>query len=171
MGITGLIPFLKKASESTHIRNIEHTTVAIDSYCWWVYCELFYLQNMTEILFSPVGCVQVAQRSICRCRQTCPWSRNRRVSSQSMKIKTVSKLVNSNCLFRWNDADIFNTVWNMSICCWITILSQYWYSMDDTCQPKPKQRLNGESEYQSVCASVKNIDSINFIHLQAAQEC
>lgn len=34
MGITGLIPFLEKASSKTNISAIRGSTVAIDSYCW-----------------------------------------------------------------------------------------------------------------------------------------
>lgn len=34
MGITGLIPFLEKASSQVHLKNLRGTTVAIDSYCW-----------------------------------------------------------------------------------------------------------------------------------------
>ena len=34
MGITGLLPFLKKASRPTHISEFRDKTVAIDVYCW-----------------------------------------------------------------------------------------------------------------------------------------
>lgn len=34
MGISGLLPFLKKSSEPCHVRNLAHSTVAIDVYCW-----------------------------------------------------------------------------------------------------------------------------------------
>lgn len=35
MGISGLIPFLEKASERTNIKNLpKNTCVAIDAYCW-----------------------------------------------------------------------------------------------------------------------------------------
>ncbi|XP_058453956.1 exonuclease 1-like [Malaya genurostris] len=34
MGITGLIPFLEKASNKTHLRDLRGQCVAIDSYCW-----------------------------------------------------------------------------------------------------------------------------------------
>ena len=34
MGITGLLPFLKKSSEPCHVRDLAHSTVAIDVYCW-----------------------------------------------------------------------------------------------------------------------------------------
>lgn len=34
MGITGLLPFLDKASERINIKSLANKTVAIDSYCW-----------------------------------------------------------------------------------------------------------------------------------------
>lgn len=34
MGITGLIPFLEKASAKVHLKDLKGTTVAVDSYCW-----------------------------------------------------------------------------------------------------------------------------------------
>ncbi|XP_055528821.1 exonuclease 1 isoform X2 [Wyeomyia smithii] len=34
MGITGLIPFLEKASNQVHLRDLRGQCVAIDSYCW-----------------------------------------------------------------------------------------------------------------------------------------
>ena len=34
MGITGLIPFLEKASAKFHIRQAKGQCVAIDTYCW-----------------------------------------------------------------------------------------------------------------------------------------
>jgi len=34
MGISGLLPFLKKASKKTHIRHFSGYTVAVDTYCW-----------------------------------------------------------------------------------------------------------------------------------------
>jgi exonuclease-1 len=34
MGITGLLPFLKKSSRPAHVRELSHATVAIDVYCW-----------------------------------------------------------------------------------------------------------------------------------------
>lgn len=34
MGITGLLPFLEKASEKIHVESLANKTVAIDSYCW-----------------------------------------------------------------------------------------------------------------------------------------
>ncbi|XP_075153874.1 exonuclease tos [Haematobia irritans] len=34
MGITGLIPFLEKASRPINIRDLQGTSVAVDSYCW-----------------------------------------------------------------------------------------------------------------------------------------
>ncbi|XP_037822660.1 exonuclease 1 [Lucilia sericata] len=34
MGITGLIPFLEKASSSVNIRQLQGSSVAVDSYCW-----------------------------------------------------------------------------------------------------------------------------------------
>lgn len=34
MGIQGLLPFLKEASEPIHIRKYKGYTVGIDSYCW-----------------------------------------------------------------------------------------------------------------------------------------
>ena len=34
MGITGLIPFLKNASQPTHISEFRGKTVACDVYCW-----------------------------------------------------------------------------------------------------------------------------------------
>lgn len=34
MGITGLIPFMEKASKKTNISEFSGKTVAIDTYCW-----------------------------------------------------------------------------------------------------------------------------------------
>jgi exonuclease 1 len=34
MGISGLLPFLKNATESVNIRQFEGSVVAIDTYCW-----------------------------------------------------------------------------------------------------------------------------------------
>lgn len=34
MGITGLLPFLEKASKKSHLSEFRGCTVAIDSYCW-----------------------------------------------------------------------------------------------------------------------------------------
>ena len=34
MGITGLIPFLEKASSKINVQEISGSTVAIDTYCW-----------------------------------------------------------------------------------------------------------------------------------------
>ena len=34
MGITGLLPFLKNASKPVHVKEISHSVVAIDVYCW-----------------------------------------------------------------------------------------------------------------------------------------
>lgn len=34
MGISGLLPFLKKSSRNTHIRELKGKTVAVDAYCW-----------------------------------------------------------------------------------------------------------------------------------------
>lgn len=34
MGITGLIPFVEKASRRTNVSEFSGSTVAIDSYCW-----------------------------------------------------------------------------------------------------------------------------------------
>lgn len=34
MGISGLIPFLEKASKKSHVREFRGKTVAIDTYCW-----------------------------------------------------------------------------------------------------------------------------------------
>ncbi|XP_054745159.1 exonuclease 1 [Anastrepha obliqua] len=34
MGITGLIPFLEKASSKVHLKDIRGSTVAVDTYCW-----------------------------------------------------------------------------------------------------------------------------------------
>ncbi|ALC38709.1 tos [Drosophila busckii] len=34
MGITGLIPFLEKASAKLHLKDIRGSTVAVDTYCW-----------------------------------------------------------------------------------------------------------------------------------------
>lgn len=34
MGITGLIPFLEKASKRANISEFSGSTVAIDTYCW-----------------------------------------------------------------------------------------------------------------------------------------
>lgn len=34
MGITGLIPFLEKASARVHLKDISGSTVAVDTYCW-----------------------------------------------------------------------------------------------------------------------------------------
>lgn len=34
MGITGLIPFLEKASSKINISSLKGSTVAIDTYCW-----------------------------------------------------------------------------------------------------------------------------------------
>ncbi|XP_023165441.2 exonuclease 1 [Drosophila hydei] len=34
MGITGLIPFLEKASAKVHLKDLKGSTVAVDSYCW-----------------------------------------------------------------------------------------------------------------------------------------
>ena len=34
MGIQGLLPFLKKASRQSNIKEFKGCTVAIDSYCW-----------------------------------------------------------------------------------------------------------------------------------------
>ncbi|KAH8263269.1 hypothetical protein KR044_006686 [Drosophila immigrans] len=34
MGITGLIPFLEKASAKVHLKNLRGSTVAVDTYCW-----------------------------------------------------------------------------------------------------------------------------------------
>lgn len=39
MGITGLLPFLEKASEKINIESLANRTIAIDSYCWWVLCD------------------------------------------------------------------------------------------------------------------------------------
>lgn len=36
MGITGLLPFLSKASEKVSLSKLANSTVAIDSYCWYV---------------------------------------------------------------------------------------------------------------------------------------
>ena len=34
MGITGLLPFLKKSSRPTHVKEFKGQSVAVDSYCW-----------------------------------------------------------------------------------------------------------------------------------------
>ncbi|KAM8716120.1 hypothetical protein ACLKA7_003064 [Drosophila subpalustris] len=34
MGITGLIPFLEKASAKVHLKDLRGSTVAVDTYCW-----------------------------------------------------------------------------------------------------------------------------------------
>ena len=34
MGISGLLPFLKKSSRPCHVRELSHSTVAVDVYCW-----------------------------------------------------------------------------------------------------------------------------------------
>jgi len=34
MGIQGLLPFLKKASRQSNVKEFKGCTVAIDSYCW-----------------------------------------------------------------------------------------------------------------------------------------
>jgi len=34
MGISGLLPFLKKSSVNCHVREFRGKTVAIDGYCW-----------------------------------------------------------------------------------------------------------------------------------------
>ena len=34
MGISGLLPFLKKSSRPCHVREMSHSTVAVDVYCW-----------------------------------------------------------------------------------------------------------------------------------------
>lgn len=34
MGISGLLPLLKKASKNSHVRKFSGCTVAIDAYCW-----------------------------------------------------------------------------------------------------------------------------------------
>ena len=34
MGISGLLPFLKDATETVNIRQFEGYVVAIDTYCW-----------------------------------------------------------------------------------------------------------------------------------------
>lgn len=34
MGISGLLPFLKKSSVNTNVRQFKGKTVAIDAYCW-----------------------------------------------------------------------------------------------------------------------------------------
>lgn len=34
MGITGLIPFLEKASSTINVSEFSGSTVAIDTYCW-----------------------------------------------------------------------------------------------------------------------------------------
>ncbi|XP_060651860.1 exonuclease 1 [Drosophila nasuta] len=34
MGITGLIPFLEKASAKVHLKSLRGSTVAVDTYCW-----------------------------------------------------------------------------------------------------------------------------------------
>ncbi|XP_030556677.1 exonuclease 1 [Drosophila novamexicana] len=34
MGITGLIPFLEKASAKVHLKDLSGSTVAVDTYCW-----------------------------------------------------------------------------------------------------------------------------------------
>lgn len=34
MGIQGLLPFLKEASTSVHVKQFEGQTVAVDTYCW-----------------------------------------------------------------------------------------------------------------------------------------
>ena len=34
MGITGLLPFLKKSSRPAHVKEFKGQSVAIDSYCW-----------------------------------------------------------------------------------------------------------------------------------------
>ena len=34
MGITGLLPFLKKSSVSCNVRQFKGKAVAIDGYCW-----------------------------------------------------------------------------------------------------------------------------------------
>jgi exonuclease-1 len=34
MGISGLLPFLKKSSVNCHVRQFRGKTVAIDGYCW-----------------------------------------------------------------------------------------------------------------------------------------
>lgn len=37
MGITGLLPFLDKAKTEINVRTLANKSVAIDTYCWWVY--------------------------------------------------------------------------------------------------------------------------------------
>ena len=34
MGISGLLPFLKKSSVNTNVREFSGCTVAVDAYCW-----------------------------------------------------------------------------------------------------------------------------------------
>lgn len=34
MGISGLIPFVEKASSRINVRDLKGSTVAIDTYCW-----------------------------------------------------------------------------------------------------------------------------------------
>ena len=34
MGITGLLPYLKKASKKTNLSEFKGCSVAVDSYCW-----------------------------------------------------------------------------------------------------------------------------------------
>ena len=34
MGISGLIPYLKKATRAGHVREFKGGVVAVDSYCW-----------------------------------------------------------------------------------------------------------------------------------------
>ena len=34
MGISGLLPFLKDAIESVHLKELEGCVVAVDTYCW-----------------------------------------------------------------------------------------------------------------------------------------
>ena len=34
MGISGLIPYIKKATRAAHIKEFKGNVVAVDSYCW-----------------------------------------------------------------------------------------------------------------------------------------
>lgn len=81
MGITGLLPFLEKASEKINVKQLANKTVAIDSYCWWVHRSIAILfQNLNffpAIVFRlHKGAYAVADK-LSRGEETDVYDRNR----------------------------------------------------------------------------------------------
>ena len=61
MGITGLLPFLKKSSVSCNVRQLKGKTVAIYGYCWLhkgaISCaDKLALGDETDALYKLISC-------------------------------------------------------------------------------------------------------------------